>query len=97
MKSIKENLEGMRSLIRDLQTENEKNTIVDVTGNANDLLEVSSSGELKQTRLFALMPENLSANGETFDICITSTNPHKEFPIFDKLLGKTINIKITIV
>lgn len=74
-----------------------KNTFINVTGNADDLLQVSNNGEMKQTRLFYFLPDCEEDNEETFDICITSTNPHKRFPIFDKLLGKKIRVNIEIL
>ena len=71
---------------------------ITVEGNANDLLEISASGEMKQTRLFYLMPDNIDEeNQETFDLTITSTNPYKSFPIFDNLLGKKIRISVDII
>jgi hypothetical protein len=71
--------------------------VITVEGYTNDLYEVSHNGEMKQTRLFALMPENLEENQETLDLVITSTNPHNEFPIFDKLLNKKIRITVDII
>lgn len=72
--------------------------VISVEGYANDLLEVSNNGEMKQTRLFYLMPENLDEeNLETLDLTVTSTNPFKSFPIFDKLLGKKIRISVDVI
>lgn len=72
--------------------------VITVEGNVNDLLEVSKSGEMKQTRLFYLLPENVEEdNEETLDLTITSTNPFKTFPIFDKLLDKKIRISVDII
>lgn len=72
--------------------------VITVEGNVNDLLEVSKSGEMKQTRLFYLIPENVEEdNEETLDLTITSTNPFKTFPIFDKLLDKKIRISVDII
>ena len=65
-----------------------------VEGYADDLLTVSDNGEMKMTRLFLTFPENPNENHETFDFTITSTNPYKEFPLFDKLLGKKIRISV---
>lgn len=69
--------------------------VISVEGYADDLY--AERSEMKQTRLFYLMPENDDANTETLDVCITSTNPNKNFPIFDKLLGKKIRISIDIL
>jgi len=73
-----------------------KNVIV-AEGYADDLYEISNNGEMKQTRLFYLLPENLEENQETLDLSITSTNPYRSFPIFDKLLGKKIRISVDII
>ena len=73
-----------------------KNVIV-AEGFANDLYEISNDGEMKQTRLFYIIPENLEENQETLDLAITSTNPYHSFPIFDKLLGKTIRRSVDII
>lgn len=80
------------------QTDNvsDKKVII-VEGETNDLLEISNSGEMKQTRLFYLLPDNLEGNVETLDLTITSTNPYKTFPIFDKLIGKKIRISVDII
>ena len=71
--------------------------VITVEGNADDLLEISNNGEMKQTRLFYLLPDNLDENNETLDLTITSTNPYKSFPIFDKLLNKKIKITVEII
>lgn len=71
--------------------------LITVEGYADDLLDVAKSGEMKQTRLFYLLPENLNENQETIDLVVTSTNPYKDFPIFDQLLGKKIRISVDII
>jgi len=72
--------------------------VISVEGFTNDLLEVSNNGEMKQTRLFYLLPDNIDEeNQETFDLTITSTNPYKSFPIFDNLLGKKIRITVDVI
>ncbi len=71
--------------------------VIIVEGETNDLLEISNSGEMKQTRLFYLLPDNLEGNVETLDLTITSTNPYKTFPIFDKLLNKKIRVTVEII
>lgn len=71
--------------------------LLSVEGQADDLFEVSNSGDMKQTRLFYVIPENLEENQETIDLCITSTNPYHEFPIFNELLGKKIRISVDII
>ena len=79
------------------KNEKEENVIT-VEGYTDDLLEVSKNGEMKQTRLFYLIPENIEEdNQETFDLTITSTNPYKSSPIFDGLLGKKIRISVDII
>lgn len=70
--------------------------VISVEGYADDLYEISKNGEMKQTRLFYVIPENLE-NQETMDLCITSTNPYHSFPIFDNLLGKKIRITVDII
>lgn len=72
-------------------------SIIVAEGYANDLYEISNNGEMKQTRLFYLLPENLEENQETLDLVVTSTNPYHSFPIFDKLLGKKIRISVDII
>lgn len=79
------------------EKKNKSQNVISVEGNANDLLELSDNGEMKQTRLFYIIPENLEENQETFDLTITSTNPYKSFPIFDQLLGKKIRISVDII
>lgn len=71
--------------------------VITVEGYTNDLLGVSNNGEMKQTRLFYLMPESEEENQETLDLMITSTNPYQSFPIFNQLLGKKIRISVDIV
>lgn len=78
------------------ETKMSKN-VIEVEGYTDDLYEVSNNGEMKQTRLFYLLPENLEENQETLDLVITSTNPYHSFPIFDKLLGKKIRISVDII
>ena len=73
-----------------------KNVIV-AEGYADDLYEISNDGEMKQTRLFYIIPDNLEENQETLDLVITSTNPYHSFPIFDNLLGKKIRISVDII
>lgn len=71
--------------------------VITVEGYTNDLLGVSNNGEMKQTRLFYLLPESEEENQETLDLMITSTNPYQSFPIFNQLLGKKIRISVDIV
>ena len=71
--------------------------VISVEGYADDLYEISKNGEMKQTRLFYVISENLEENQETMDLCITSTNPYHSFPIFDNLLGKKIRITVDII
>lgn len=71
--------------------------VFEVEGNASDLLEIGQNGEMKQTRLFYLLPEDEGEDCETIDITITSTNPSGKFPIFDRLLGKKIKISVDLV
>lgn len=74
----------------------EKN-IITVEGYTNDLYSVNRNGDMKQTRLFYLIPEDMNGDSETIDLCITSTNPNKEFPIFDEMLDKKIKITVEII
>jgi hypothetical protein len=71
--------------------------VITVEGYTNDLLGVSNNGEMKQTRLFYLLPESTEENQETLDLMITSTNPYQSFPIFNQLLGKKIRISVDII
>ena len=71
--------------------------VISVEGYADDLYEISKNGEMKQTRLFYVIPENLEENQETMDLCITSSNPYHSFPIFDNLLGEKIRITVDII
>lgn len=82
-----------KKLNRDIMGKN----IIKLEGNTNDLFEMSKNGEMKQTRLFYLLPEDLNGNSETLDLTITSTNPYHSFPIFDKLLGKKIRISVDVI
>ncbi len=74
----------------------EKN-IITVEGYTNDLYSVNRNGDMKQTRLFYLIPEDMNGDSETIDLCITSTNPNKTFPIFDEMLDKKIKISVEII
>ena len=74
----------------------EKN-IITVEGYTNDLYSVNRNGDMKQTRLFYLIPEDMNGDSETIDLCITSTNPYKTFPIFDEMLDKKIKISVEII
>lgn len=71
--------------------------IIEVEGYANDLLRISNNGEMKETRLFYLLPDSMEENQETLDLTITSTNPYQSFPIFNQLLGKKIRISVDII
>ena len=82
--------------IKKENTSMSKNVIV-AEGYADDLYEISNNGEMKQTRLFYIIPDNLEENQETLDLVITSTNPYHSFPIFDNLLGKKIRISVDII
>ena len=71
--------------------------IITVEGYTNDLYSVNRNGDMKQTRLFYLIPEDMNGDSETIDLCITSTNPYKTFPIFDEMLDKKIKISVEII
>ncbi len=71
--------------------------IIEVEGYANDLLRISNNGEMKETRLFYLLPDSMEENQETLDLTITSTNPYQSFPTFNQLLGKKIRISVDII
>lgn len=72
--------------------------VINVEGYTNDLLSISENGEMRETRLFYLIPENIDEeNLETLDLSITSTNPFKSFPIFDQLVNKKIRISVDII
>lgn len=74
-----------------------KKNIITVEGYTNDLYSVNRNGDMKQTRLFYLIPEDMNGDSETIDLCITSTNPNKTFPIFDEMLDKKIKISVEII
>lgn len=74
-----------------------KKNIITVEGYTNDLYSVNRNGDMKQTRLFYLIPEDMDGDSETIDLCITSTNPNKTFPIFDEMLDKKIKISVEII
>lgn len=74
----------------------EKNIFLELEGNANDLLMVNNDKTMKCTRLIWLNPESMNPEDEVVDVCVTSTNMNGEHPLFDKLLGKKIKIKVTI-
>ena len=74
-----------------------KKNIITVEGYTNDLYSVNRNGDMKQTRLFYLIPEDMNGDSETIDLCITSTNPNKTFPIFDEMLDKKIKIIVEII
>ena len=74
-----------------------KKNIITVEGYTNDLYSVNRNGDMKQTRLFYLIHEDMNGDSETIDLCITSTNPNKTFPIFDEMLDKKIKISIEII
>lgn len=71
--------------------------VITIEGNASDLYQIGNNGEMKQTRLFYIIPEHTEENVETLDLCITSTNPYYHFPIFDSLLDKKIRITVDII
>ena len=50
--------------IKKEETKMSKNVIV-AEGYADDLYEISNNGEMKQTRLFYILTENLEENKET--------------------------------
>lgn len=74
---------------------NKENVFLELTGNANDLLMVNHDNTMRCTRLIWLNPESEDPEDEVVDLCITSTNMSGEHPLFDKLLGKNIKIKVT--
>lgn len=83
------------------KVQNEEGTmiknVITAVGNTNDLLDISENGEMKMTRLFYLLPDNLEENSETFTLEITSTNHYKYFPLFDQLLDKKIRITVDVI
>lgn len=76
----------------------EKNVILELEGNADDLLMVNGDNTMKCTRLIWLNPETYNPEDEVVDLCITSTNVTKaEHPLFDKILGKKIKMTISVI
>ena len=71
-------------------------TVLTLTGKADDLLSVSRDGAIKMTRLFYLGNGLDVENEETVDICLTSTNPNLDHPIFDKVNGKYIRFTLEV-
>lgn len=73
----------------------EKNNIVlQIEGNANDLLQVSSANNMKRTSLVYFNPQSMEIGEEVITLSIDSTNEALTFPIFDKLIGKKIRITV---
>ena len=73
---------------------NNENVFLELEGNADDLLMVNNDESMKCTRLIKLDPTSREINEEIVDICITSTNMNGEHPLFDKLLGRKIKIRV---
>lgn len=75
---------------------NKEKVFLELQGNTDDLLMVNNDNSMNCTRLIWLNPESYNPEDEVVDICITSTNMNGEHPLFNKLLGKKIKIKVTI-
>lgn len=70
--------------------ENEK---ISLTGKSDDLLTILDDGRFKMTRLFLFNNEG-DQNEETLSLEFTSFSKNKVHSIFDKFLGKDIEITI---
>ena len=73
-----------------------KNIILELEGNANDLLMVDEKHSMKSTCLIWLNPESDDPEDEVVDIRVTSTNVNGEHKLFDKILGKKIKLTLTV-
>lgn len=71
-----------------------KNVVLEVEGYTNDLLQVSSSNNMKRTSLVYFNPQSMEIGEEVITVGIDSTNEALTFPIFDKLIDKKIKITI---
>lgn len=72
----------------------ETNVILQLEGDANELLQVNDNNSMKMTRLFFLNPQSKEIGEEIIDLSITSTNEAQTHPIFDKLIDKKIRITV---
>lgn len=70
---------------------------IKVKGNTNDLLYVNDEEgvmSVKSTR-FIKLPDDMNVyKSEVFDVALTSSSGSGEHPLFDKLLGKELEIII---
>ena len=66
--------------------------LLQIEGNADDLLTVTPDGKYKSTRLIDMKED--AENGEICDLSFTSTSMNKEFNTFDKIIGKKIRITL---
>lgn len=72
----------------------EKNIILQVEGNTNDLLQVAEANTMKRTSLIYFNPISKEIGEEVITICIDSTNEALTFPIFDRMINKKIKITV---
>lgn len=73
----------------------EKNNIVlQVEGNTNDLLQISTANTMKRTSLVYINTVSREVGEEVITVCIDSTNEALTFPIFDKMVNKKIRITV---
>lgn len=62
-------------------------------GNTNDLLLVNDNPPIKQTRLVWLA-NAINESDEIIDVAITSSSENGKHGIFDKLIGKEIEVVV---
>lgn len=68
--------------------------ILELEGNANDLLMINNEETMYSTRLIHFDADSKEENEEVIDITVTSTNMGGEHPIFEKIIGKKIRLTL---
>lgn len=74
-----------------------KNVILSVEGNTNDLLQVSAANTMKRTSLVYFNQLSRDIGEEVITLSIDSSNEALTFPIFDKIIDKKIRITVEVV
>ena len=73
-----------------------KNEVLRLTGNTNDLLTVSNDDMLKMTRLVTIKNEN-EENEEIISLDFVSSSKNMKHDFFDKFVGKDIEMVIRVI
>lgn len=69
-------------------------TVLKLEGNANDLLQVDNTFDMKMTRLVKVGDED-PASDEVVDVAITSVDPSRTHKFFnDQIVGKKLTVTI---